>query len=188
MPTYRNKKFGLEIDLPDGWAVTRGLARLPAFLSNLFLRANILEEFALEANEWLNIVVDRMEPEIPPDVNEMIFSLNAQAKGYTGVAFSRITIGGREHACASYSMNQRGWLKKYMVMLNGYGYALTASCPLANKSAQVEAAWDRIAASLRLLNPPDPAITAYNNSPEVRRSIAAMRQQVLAQLEQRKNR
>lgn len=182
---YRNEEYGFEIDLPGGWGVTSGFSRIPVILSNMIQRANILEEFSDGDKARLNIVVELLQPEIPPDVNELIFTLRAQEMNYAEVQFGRIAVGGREHACVSYVMNQKGWLKKYLIVLNGYGYALTASCPLVARNPQVEETWDDIARSLRLLNPIDDSVIAINNSMQARRSIALMREQLQQQIKAR---
>ncbi len=186
MSTYRNKEYGFEIDLPAGWAVTSGFSRIPVILSNVIKQANILEEFSFDNKEFLNIVVERMQPEVPPDINELIFMLHAQEMNYTDLKFGRIAVSGRTHAWACYVMNQKGWLKKYMIILNGFGYALTASCPIEHKSSTVEETWDGIAASLRLLTPMDNSLIAFNNSPQVQHSIEMLRQELRRQLEARK--
>lgn len=175
---YRNEKYGFEIDLPIGWGITSGFSRIPVVISNVFQHANILEEFSDGDKAYLNIVVERMQPEIPPDINELIFTLRAQKLNYSDVQFGRITIGGAVHTCVSYVMNQKGWLKKYLVVLNGYGYALTASCPLVDRNPKVEETWDNIARSLRLLNPIDDSVITVNNSLQAHRSIALLREQL----------
>lgn len=185
MSTYRNEKYGFEIDLPSGWGTTSGISRIPVILSNFIKRANILEEFSFGKNEFLNIVVERMQPEIPPDINELVFTLNALEMKYTDLKFGRITVGGREHAWAYYVMNRKGWLKKYMIVLNGYGYAFTASCPIEHRSPAMEETWDNIATSLRLLKPIDSSLITLNNSPQVKHSIEMLRQELKRQLEAR---
>jgi hypothetical protein len=187
MSIYRNEAYNFEIDLPEGWAITSGLSRLPVILSNAFKHANILEEFSNGSKEFINIVVEAMRPEIPPDICELIFTINALKMRYTEVEFGRITIGGREHACAFYVMNQKAWLKKYLIVLNGYGYALTASCPIEQRSTIVEETWDRIATSLRLLNPSDPSVIALNNSSQGRRTIALLRKALQVELLRRRS-
>jgi hypothetical protein len=185
MSKYRNEKYGFEIDLPSGWGITSGFSRIPVILSNAIQHANILEEFSDGNKECLNIVVEPLQPEIPPDINELIFTIRAQEMNYTEIQFGRITVGGRVHTCVSYVMNQKGWLKKYLILLNGYGYALTASCPLVDRNPRIEETWDNIARSLRLLNPIDDSIVPINNSPQARRSIELMREQLQRQVKAR---
>lgn len=186
-PTYRNDKYGFTLDLPIGWTISSGVSRIPFILSNVINRANILEEFSLDNKEYLNIVVEQMQPEFPPDINELMFALQAQEMNYTDLQFGRITIGGRDHAWVCYVMTGKGWLKKYMIVLNGYGYALTASCPLEHRSPVVEKTWDGIAASFRLLRPIDNSGTTLNTSPQARRSIELLREKLKTQLEERKH-
>jgi hypothetical protein len=185
MLTYRNEKYGFEIDFPSGWGITAGFSRIPVILSNVFLRANILEEFSGVEKQYLNIVTEVIQPEIPPDVNELIFTLHAMKSNYTDVQFGRITVGGQVHTCVSYVMNQKGWLKKYLIVLNGFGYALTASVPLKQRNPEVEETWDNIARSLRLLNPIDHSVIAINNSLQARRLIESMREQLRQEIEER---
>lgn len=186
MSIYRNEKYGFQIDLPSGWMATSGCSRVPVILSNVINQANILEEFSFDNKEFLNIVVERMQPEIPPDINELIFKLRAQEMNYSDLKFGRIEIGGRNHAWVCYVMNRKGWLKKYMIVLNGFGYAITASCPIEHQSSAVEETWDSIATSLRLLVPIDDSIIAFNNSPQVQHSIEILRQELIRKLETRK--
>lgn len=184
---YRNEKYGFELNLPKGWIITSGISRIPVILSNVINRANILEEFSNGNKEYLNIVVELMQPEIPPDINELIFTLRAQEMNYTDLQFGRITVGGRVHATVSYVMNRKGWLKKYLIVLNGYGYALTASCPLEHIKPMVEVNWNHIAASFRLLKPIDDSVITFNNSPQARRSVELLREQLKMELEGRKH-
>ena len=183
MSAYHNDKYGFEIDLPSGWGTTSGLSRIPFILSNLFMRANILEEFSFDRHEFLNIVVEQMRPEVPPDINQLVFTIFALKNKYTDLKFGRIIVGGREHAWVCYVMNGKGWLKKYMIVLNGYGFALTASCPVEHRSPSMEETWDRIATSLRLLKPIDQSIIDFNNSPQVKHSVEMLRQELIRQLE-----
>jgi len=182
MSIYRNEKFNFEIDLPNGWVIASGLSRVPVILATMINRANILEAFTFDNKEFLNIVVEKMHPEIPPDISELVFKLTAKEMNYTDLKFGRIEIGGRNHAWVCYVMNQKGWLKKYMIVLNGFGYAITASCRLAYKSSAVEDTWDSIATSFRLLVPIDDSIIAFNNSPRVQHYLEMFRQKLLQEL------
>jgi hypothetical protein len=76
--TYKNETHGFEIDLPSGWTVTSGFSRIPVFLSSIIQRAKILEEFSFRWKEHLNIVVEKIQPETPPDINELLFTLQAR--------------------------------------------------------------------------------------------------------------
>lgn len=185
MSKYRNEEYGFELELPIGWDVSSGISRIPTILSNVIMRANILEEFSC-GKEHLNIVVESMQPEIPPDINELIFTLQAQKMNYTDLQFGRITVEERVHAWVSYVMNQKGWLKKYLIVLNGYGYALTASCPMEHRSHTVEQTWDNTAKSFRLLNPMDESVAAFNTSPQVRRTIELLREQLKMQIREQR--
>jgi hypothetical protein len=185
MSTYRNEECGFELDLPKGWSITTGFARIPFILSNVIQHANILEEFSLGSREYLNIVVESMLPEPPPDVTELLFTLQAQDMGYTDVDFDRITVGGRDHTCVRYTMNSKACLKKYLIVLNGHGYAITVSCRIKHKLPESEKTWDGIAASLRLLGPMDASIEAVNNAPNSRRTIEQTREMLKMRLAER---
>ncbi len=180
--TYRNAEYGFEINLPSGWFITSGFSRIPVILANLFNGANILVDFMNTAKENLNIVVEKMQPELPPDLSQMAFTLHAREMGYIDVKFSLITICGRDHTCVTYVMDLKGYLKKYMIVLNGHGYALTASCPLDNRSPEIEEIWDGIATSFQLLNPIDQSVIAYNNSAEAMYLLERLRIEYLNEL------
>ena len=50
---------------------------------------------------------------------------------YAGLKLGRITLAGKEHVCASYSIHDAlgdRWNKKYMIVLGGMENALTATC------------------------------------------------------------
>lgn len=185
MPSYRSAKHGFEIDLPTGWAITRGLARLPIFLSNVINRANILQEFSRGTRERLNIVVEPLLPEPPPEVNELMFRLNARDMNYTDLEFGRIAVAGRLHAWVRYVMLSKAWSKKYLIVLDGRGFAITASCASPEQLHECEREWDTIAASLRLLRPMSESIAAFNNTPSARRMLEKMRESLEQELEQR---
>jgi hypothetical protein len=187
MPSYRNEQHAFEIDLPADWSITRGLARIPVVLSNVIMRANILEEFSCGPDQWLNIVVERMIPEPPPETNEMAFSLIAQDRNYTDLEFGRITVAGRLHAWARYVMLSRVWVKKYLIVLNGHGYAITASSSSQDKLPAYEKTWDCIATSLRLIGPVSDSIAALNDTPSARRTLEKLREAYEMRLKERRH-
>ncbi len=184
---YTNDKYGFQIDFPDDWGKSSGFARMPMRMANLVNNADIREEFTNQKKEFFNIVIQAMQPEIPPDIAEMIFQTQALERRYTDIAVGRIYIEGREHTWATYAMTGglgfQAWSKKYMIVLNGYGYALTASCPREHAGSDVEQAWDRIASSFKLTGPLDRNALILNGSKEAQQAIAALRIDVRGELE-----
>lgn len=183
MHTYHNKKHAFDMELPDDWAITRGLARLPVLLSNILNRADILEEFSGGIDEHLNIVIEPMKPEIPPDINKLIFTLHAIKNNYTDLQFNEIIIKERHHTCATYTMGSKIWHKKYLVVLNGIGYAFTASCSIKNRNPSTETVWDVIVQSLRIYKPIDESLDAVNNAASTRRMLYRLRETLEEQVE-----
>ncbi len=183
---YVSDRYCFEISFPDDWGKSSGLSRIPVFLSNTFMHANILDEFTNRRKEYLNIVMETMRPEPPPDITAMLFEMRALQANYTGVELGRINIGGRDHTWASYVMNGKGWLKKYMIVLNGLGYALTASCPIEQRNNEVEEGWDRIAASLKLTTPIDQDVLIFNGSYEATQMIESLRKELWLERERRR--
>lgn len=153
MKTYRDDTYGFEIDIPEDWA--RCKENAPSLWNILFrlIRGwtpHVNAAFTCGPNEILNIVIEPMTPEPTPEVSERLFKLHAQQMGYADLGFGRITVGGRQHTWARYQFADKVWSKKYMIVLGGKGYAITASCKGQNMFAQREKIWDTIAASLRL--------------------------------------
>jgi hypothetical protein len=66
--------------------------------------------------------------------------------------YGRITVGQKKHVWASYQMQNNVWSKKYMIIFNNVGYAISASCLGRNMFFQREKEWDKIAMSFRLIN------------------------------------
>ena len=155
METYQNKKYGFEIDLSDEWFVYTGT--IPLLPTILFTIANgwipkADVEFSTGPNEYLNIVVEIIKPEPPPQFLEHFFRQYAQQMNFTDCTYGRIFVGQKEHVWARYQMHNNVWSKKYMIILNGVGYAISASCT-GETIMQKEKRWDEIAKSLRLLKP-----------------------------------
>ncbi len=179
---YINERYCFQMDFPDGWGKSSGFDRLPVIAANVIKDADIEEEFVNKNLERLNIVVQAMQPELTPDITEMLAETNALENNFTGFESGRIEIAGRSHTCATYLVG-RAWSKKYLIVLNGYGYALTCCLPLERKSQEVEDGWDRIAASLRLTVPMDPAVVRFNQSLEAARMLTIIRREFWMQRE-----
>jgi len=156
MKTYRSEKLGFEIDLSEDWSPGRAnppffFALLARLVGGWTPQVDVLFDRGRE--EMLNVVLETWNPEPPPEAVEHGFRLYAQRTGYTDVSCGRISVGGRWHAWARYRMAGNVWLKKYMIILGGKGYGITASCRVQELPVEREKEWDAIACSLRALTP-----------------------------------
>ncbi len=80
MNIYKDKKYGFEIDMPEEYFVyTGGTPLLPTILYSIaegFIpRADA--EFSTGPNEYINVVIERITPEPPPDFLEQYFRVYA---------------------------------------------------------------------------------------------------------------
>lgn len=157
--TYRYEQAGFEIDLPVDWSPDD---KSPPLLGSLRagLRSgwspDVDAAFKRGANETLNVVVEPMSPAPPPLLTQYLFSLTASQMGYADCQFGRISVGGRPHTWVRYTLRGQSWCKKYLLVLDGQGYAITASCNDPALFSQQEKVWDAIASSLRVLKSPTP--------------------------------
>ena len=156
MSIYRNQKYGFEFELSEEWSpCTKALPLLPSLMflfSNGWIpRADV--EFTTGPNEYLNVTVERIEPELPPEFLESFFAQYAQQMGFSFCVFGKIIASKKEHVWVSYQMTDNVWSKKYMIILNGTGYAITASCAGKELFIRRESNWDQIAGSLQLIEP-----------------------------------
>ena len=151
LKTYRNERHGFEIDVPEDWSLDTKRAPFPFILISLVrgLRLYADLQFSCGSNEALNFMIERMQVELPPDIHQLIFSINAQDMEYTDLDFGRITVGGREHTWARYCIGGKVWSKKYMIVLDGIGYAITGSCNNDSLFAEKERSWDAVVTSFR---------------------------------------
>jgi hypothetical protein len=155
--TYRYERAGFEIDLPVDWSP---YDENPSPLESLGTKLSfgwtphLDAAFRCGENETLNVVIEPMLPEPPPHLTQQMFGLVAPRMGYTDCQFGRISVGGKAHTCVRYTMGGRVWCKKYLLVFDGQGYAITASCDDPNLFSQRESIWDTIASSLRVLKSP----------------------------------
>ena len=150
--TYRDKKHGFEIDIPEDWSIQEGA--VPVLASVLFKwrhgwgpKADVV--FTHGSDEALNIMIETMSPEPTPNDTERFFRVYAQSMNYTNCEYGRIMVGGKVHTWSRYLFDNTLWSKKYMIVLDGKGYAITASCNDKKTFSQREKVWDTIALSLR---------------------------------------
>jgi hypothetical protein len=156
MKTYQNEKRGFEIDMPDEWQFyTKSPPLIPTIMFTIaygWIPTSDIQ-FSTGPNEYLNIVVEIIDPEPSPQFIEYFFTQYAQQMNFTDCVFGRIFVVKKPHVWARYQMADNVWSKKYMIILDRVGYAITASCSGKEMFIQREKNWDGIAASLRLLKP-----------------------------------
>jgi hypothetical protein len=152
--TYRYEQAGFEIDLPADWSPDKGgptpFGKLVAGL-RFGWDPHVDGEFRRGANETLNVVIEPMSPEPGPYLTRQLFSLTAPRMGYEDCQYGTISVGGKPHTCVRYTIGGRAWCKKYLLVLDGKGYAVTASCDDPDLFSQREKVWDTIASSLRVV-------------------------------------
>jgi tetratricopeptide (TPR) repeat protein len=150
---YQDEEHGFEIDIPKDWTVYKH--NTPVLDSVFFKFAygwspDVDVAFVSGPNETLNVVVETMVPEPTPNITERFFRLYAQNMNFTDCECGRITIEGKVHTWARYQYKNKIWSKKYMIVLNKKGYAITASCNSKELFLQSEKVWDAIATSFRM--------------------------------------
>jgi tetratricopeptide (TPR) repeat protein len=177
MNIYRNEQYGFEIEIPEDLALDSGrLPLLPAILSAVKLGwiPSVNVQFG-NANVSINIAIESMSPELPPDLTELMFALQAQDMEYVNCEFGRISLGDKVHTWARYELAGKLWSKKYMLVLGGKGYAITVGCNDQNVSLQREGEWDASVSSFRLLAPIDESIIVFNQSAQADRAREQLR-------------
>ena len=156
MKTYTDREHGFKIDLPDDWLVDE--YKLPIIARLLFRltyggpqkNAMAFVRGSNETLETLNISVEKMSPGISPEQTQRFFIGYAQQSGYTIANFGKIIVEGKEHTWVRYQIAENVWSKKYMIVLNDIGYAITTCFRNNGFPFDKEKEWDSIASSLRL--------------------------------------
>jgi hypothetical protein len=154
MKTYKDNKYNLEISIPDEWELYR--ERIPIIPSLLFWMVNGSDpnvdiSFVNGKDEIVNIIIEEMNPEPSPEDCVMMFNYAVRHNTEGPINFGLIAIAGRYHACVSYLFLGKIWSKKYMIVLNRMGYAITAGCTDFEYFKKREPIWDEVAKSIRLL-------------------------------------
>ena len=153
--TYRNRNYGFEIDLPSEWAVCKGgLPIIPKILLTIRHRGSPEPEieFSTGPNEYLNISIEKFNIVPSPHLLKSLFSQYAKQMNFTNCKYGDISVGQKEHIWMSYQMKNNIWSKKYMIILDNVGYAITASCVGKDMFLRREKVWDEIAETFRRTN------------------------------------
>ena len=156
MQTYADSEYGFKIDLPDDWVTDDyKLPIVARFLFRLIYGGTQKNAMAFvrgsnETLETLNITVEKMSPDVSPEQTQRFFIGYAQQSGYTIANFGKILLEGKEHTCVRYQIAENVWSKKYMIVLNSIGYAITTCFRNVGFPFEKEKEWDTIASSLRL--------------------------------------
>ena len=113
--TYRNERNGFEINVPEKWSLpAQGAVRDV--------------KFGCSSNEAFDVQIGSLIRETPLDQTQTRVRRYVQDKGYLALELGRFTVKGKEHIWARYHMGNGRWSKKYMIVLNGVEYAITATC------------------------------------------------------------
>ena len=103
----RSRRFGAGIGVTAVFA-----SHLSAFKLGWIPSVNV--QFG-NTNVKLNIAIELMSPELPPDITEFLFALQAQDMEYINCEFGRMSLGDKVHTWACYELAGKLWSKKYML-------------------------------------------------------------------------
>jgi tetratricopeptide (TPR) repeat protein len=148
MKNYRNDPHGFEIQLPDEWSYKAGgmLTRLMGGGRN--------PSFDCGRGEKFNFEIGPLSTDTSLERTEQEFSLYSADKGYEKIEFGRISVHGQRHVWARYRIPNGMWTKKYMIVLAGVEYAITATAADEPTLREREGIWDLVVGSFRLTASP----------------------------------
>jgi tetratricopeptide (TPR) repeat protein len=141
MKTYRNDELDFEIKVPESWTG-------PTVNSPTLSDKSVV--FGCGTDEAFNIQIGPLVPEPTLDFTERHFTEFALNNNCSNLEFGRITVEGKQHVWARYFMKFGGWTKKYMIVLGGMEYAITATCYDFKLLTGKEKVWDELVNSLCL--------------------------------------
>jgi len=153
MKRYVNSKCNLKLDIPDEWIIQS--EKYPFFWNIYYLfrlgyipKVNI--EFANDKIETFNINITILNPAPSPEECERIFLLSNSENIYDYISFGRFLFHGKEHTVVKYRFVKQIGAKKYMIVKNEKGYAITASSFDLDTYLEREPIWDEIVGSMQI--------------------------------------
>jgi hypothetical protein len=111
---------------------------------------NVDIAFTGAPDEIFNINIETISPEIESKINRYA-SRQIQEMGGTILGAGFITVEGKTHPWLQYHVVGKIWTKKYLFVIDGIGYAITASCNDQTMIYQREKNWDKVVESFHLL-------------------------------------
>ena len=138
MKTYRNKRLGFEINMPEEWTLPErvGLGGL---------------EFGCRSDEGFSVTVGPLLSHLSSEDTRRRFAEYASAQGYGKLEFGRIFVGGKYHVWVRYCMGGEECAKEYLFFFDDIGYALTGTCCNREMLDRREQVFDAVAKSFRLI-------------------------------------
>jgi hypothetical protein len=182
MLTYQNTKYGFELKFPEGWVQTTAMAELLPQLNQELRSTNLIAEFFAHEGGLVNVVIDPMCPELPPDVMDMLFTKRMSDLHLNDIHFGRIIACKRQHSSVSFVIGSNCWIKKYSIVVNNLNFILSFMDKLDIRSLEVEQSWDEIASTFRFLQPIDPSVTRMNSDPSLHQAIERLRKELKKEL------
>jgi hypothetical protein len=147
--TYRNEHYGFRIDVPSQWAVSP-----KSLVSRLLGRGDRNPTLRGTHPETLSIMIGRLRSEPTPGETERQFIRHASGRGLRDVEMGRFMLLGKEHVWMRYFMQPGIHVKKYLLVLGGTEYSVTAFLGQEGEPSQVrdarEQLYDEVLATFRL--------------------------------------